>query len=189
MDGKLYPKTILKVYPISISYQITEFILLAGIGALGVLIHAYLRIPMKLPGHHGVIYMALLMSGRLISKKSYASSLSSIGAAAMLLVPLGFKDPFIPIIYLFPGYIVDILFYQFKKLQPKIIFPAIICGLAYMIIPLIRIVIAMITGFHYGSLMGGFLYPVFTHFIFGFTGGFIVSGVYSIYRKRPNNNE
>ena len=94
MDGKSSQRIISKVFPVKLAADITEFILLAGIGAAGVLLHSYLRMPLKLPGHHGVIYMALLLSGRLISNKKFASSYSSIGAAAMLLIPLGFKDPF-----------------------------------------------------------------------------------------------
>lgn len=177
MDGRLSPKTISRAFPIRLLYDFTEIILLAGIGAAGVLIHAYLRIPMKLPGHHGIIYMALLLSGRLISGKRFASGYSSMGAAVMLLIPLGFKDPFIPVIYLFPGFIVDIFFYSFKSVQPKVFLLAIICGLAYMTIPITRIFITMATGFPYGSLATGFLYPLFTHFIFGFAGGLIPAGI------------
>jgi hypothetical protein len=184
MDGKSYPKTISKAYPASIGVQLAEFIMLASIGALGVLIHSYLRVPLKLPGHHGVIYMALLISGKLISKRSYASSLSSIGAATMLLFPLGFHDPFIPVIYLFPGFIVDILFSSFRKFVPGIFIFAVICGFAYMIIPFMRMIITELTGFPYGSLMTGYLYPIITHFIFGFTGGLIGSGIFSIFKKK-----
>jgi hypothetical protein len=131
-----------------------------------------------------VIYMAILLSGRMLSNKSYASSLSSIGAAAMLLMPLGFKDPFLPVIYLFPGFIVDVIYYNLKSVQTKVIFLAIICGVAYMTIPITRIIITTVTGFPYGSLLTGFLYPVITHFTFGFTGGLIASGAFSIFRKR-----
>jgi hypothetical protein len=184
MDGKSSPKTISKAFPINVSTQIAELILLAAIGAVGVLMHAYLRIPLKMPGHNGIIYMALLISGKLISKKNYAGSLSSIGAAAMLLFPLGFKDPFIPVIYLFPGLIIDVLYYNFRKFQPNVIFLAIICGLAFTMIPVTRIFITVITGFPYGSLITGFLYPLFTHFMFGAIGGLIAAGSFSIIKKR-----
>jgi hypothetical protein len=184
MDGRSYPKSISRAYPTKILLDVSEIILLAGIGAAGVLIHAYLRIPLKLPGHHGVIYMALLLSGRLISKKNFAASLSSIGAAAMLLIPLGFKDPFMPVIYLFPGFIVDIFFNSFKTIRPKVILLALVCGLAYMTIPVTRIFITLSTGFPYGSFITGFFYPLFTHFIFGFAGGLIPAGIQFFTRKK-----
>ena len=178
MDGKSSQKTISKAFPIKLAIDATEFILLAGIGAAGVLLHSYLRMPLRLPGHHGVIYMALLLSGRLISNKKFASSYSSIGAAAMLFIPLGFKDPFIPMIYLFPGFIIDIFYNNFKILNFKIIFLAVICGLAYMTIPITRAIITLATGFPFGTFAKGFLLPIFTHFIFGFAGGLIPAGIY-----------
>jgi hypothetical protein len=183
MDGKLSQKTISKAFPVKLATDITEFILLAGIGAAGVLLHAYLRVPLKLPGHHGIIFMALLLSGRLISNKKFASSYSSIGAAAMLLIPFGFKDPFLPVIYLFPGFIIDLFFNTFKKINFHLLFLAVICGLAYMTIPITRLVITLITGFPFGSFVGGFLYPISTHFIFGFAGGLIPAGI-SLFRKK-----
>ena len=183
MDGKSSQKIISKAFPIKLAIDATEFILLAGIGAAGVLLHAYLRMPLGIPGHHGVIYMALLLSGRLISNKKFASSYSSIGAATMLLFHLGFKDPFIPVLYLFPGFIVDIFFYNFKKIKLNIIILAVICGLAYMTIPITRAIITLATGFPFGTFAKGFLLPIFTHFIFGFVGGLIPAGI-DIFRKK-----
>ena len=186
MDGKSYQKSISKAYPTKLLNDITEFILLAGIGAAGVFLHAYLRIPLKLPGHNGIIYMALLFSGRLISNKKFASSYSSIGAAFMLLIPLGFKDPFITVTYLFPGFIVDLLYNNISFFRKNIFFTALICGLAYMSIPITRMAITLITGFPYGSFINGFLFPVFTHFIFGFIGGLIPSGIKMFHKKKDN---
>ncbi len=183
MDGKLSQKTISKAFPAKIVVDIAEFILLAGIGAAGVLIHSYLRMPLKLPGHHGIIYMALLLSGRLISSKKFASSYSSIGAAMMLLIPLGFKDPFIPVIYLFPGFIVDVFYNKIAAVSSKMLLLAIVCGLAYMTIPVTRMVIELFTGFPYGSIALGFFYALVMHFTFGFAGGLIPSGVRFFTRK------
>ena len=184
MDGKLSQKTISRAYPAKIIVDIAEFILLAGIGAAGVLIHAYLRVPLKLPGHHGIIYMALLLSGRLISSKKFASSYSSIGAAMMLLIPLGFKDPFIPVIYLFPGFIVDVFYNKVSAVSSKVLLMAVVCGLAYMTIPITRIVIVLFTGIHFGSFAMGFLFPLVMHFIFGFAGGLIPAGVSFFTKKK-----
>lgn len=184
MDGRLYPRSISRAFPTKILLDAAEILLLAGIGAAGVLLHAYLRIPMKLPGHHGVIFMALLLSGRLISKKNFASSYSSIGAAALLLFPLGFKDPFIPVIYLFPGFVIDIFFNSIKAIRPKVFLLAIVCGLAYMTIPVTRIFITLTTGFPYGAFITGFFYPLVMHFVFGFAGGLIPAGISFFTRKK-----
>lgn len=185
MDGRLFQRTISRAYLVNAGSLLAEFLLLAGIGAAGVIIHAYLRTPLKIPGNSGVIYMALLISGKLISKRDYAASLSSIGAAATLIFPPGFHNPFMACIYLFPGYIVDILFYYFKKgVNLKLFLTAVVCGAAFTVTPLVRILIDVVFGFPYNAFRMYFLLPLLTHFVFGFTGGFIAAGCLTLFRKR-----
>lgn len=177
-------KTISKTYQTKVFLTILEIILLAGIGAIGVLLHAKFRFPLRIPGHWGLIYMAILVAGRLFSKKPYASSLSSIGAATMLLLPLGFKDPFMPFIYMFPGFLLDTFYYLFKKNNQHIIIVAFISGVAYCAIPLIRILLSATTGIFYGSFIGGFFYPVIMHIIFGAAGGILALFAYKLIKKK-----
>ena len=184
MNTELSPKTGSRNLAREISLNIAEILLLMGIGMLGVLLHAKFRIPLRLPGHHGIIYMALLVSGRILSKKPYASSLSSIGASMMLLFPLGFKDPFMPLIYLLPGILMDVTTVFGRQRNRNIFIMAIFCGLAYMTIPLSRILITTFTGFPYGSFISGFLYPSLTHFLFGAAGGLAGAGLMKAVRKK-----
>jgi len=183
MNTKLSQRTSSKSLALEVSKHIAEILLLIGIGMIGVLLHAKFRIPLKLPGHHGIIYMALLISGRLLSKKPYAASLSSVGAALMLMFPLGFKDPFMPLIYLLPGFITDLGMVFGKKNKMNLFLIAIVCGLSYMTIPLSRIIINVTTGFPYGSLLTGFLWPTFTHFVFGAVGGLAGTSLVRVFRK------
>lgn len=180
MNGNLYQKTISKASPVSAYYNIAEIILLSSIGAIGVLMHAYLRFPLNIPGHMGILYIALLFSGRLISKKPYASSLSSLGAAFMLLFPLGFHDPFLPLIYFIPGLIIDFAYKYSDKMVVKIIF----AGIAYSMIPLTRLLISMFTGMVYGSFVKhGFFVPIFSHFAFAIAGASIALSAVVLFRK------
>jgi len=180
MSGNSYPKTISKASPVSIVYNIAEIILLSLIGALGVLMHAYLRFPLNVPGHMGLLYMALLFGGRLISKKSYASSLSSLGAAFMLLFPLGFHDPFLPVIYFVPGLVVDLSYKYAERMYLKIIF----AGIAYAMIPLTRLIITLTTGFVYGSFAKhGIVIPILSHFAFAVAGASIALCAVIFFKK------
>jgi len=183
MNTRSSQKTISSALPLNILKNVAEIILLMGIGTLGVLLHAKFRIPLKLPGHQGVVYMALLIAGKLLSKKPYAASFSSVGAAVMLLVPLGFKDPFMPLIYLLPGFITDIGFRFGQAWRTKLLLIALVCGISYMTIPLSRIIISTFTGFPYDSFVSGFIWPTFTHFVFGFAGGFAGSALIRLFRK------
>ncbi len=184
MSTELSPKTSSKSLALDVTKNIAEILLLIGIGMLGVLLHAKFRVPLKLPGHHGLIYMALLVSGRLLSKKPYASSLSSVGAATMLLLPLGFKDPFMPLIYLLPGLILDLGTMYGSKKSMNIFLLAFICGISYMTIPLSRIIISSIINVPYGSLVNGFVWPTLTHFFFGAAGGLAGAGLVKAFRKK-----
>lgn len=158
--------------------------LLTLIGAIGVVLHARFRFPLHLPGHWGIIYMALLFSGRLFSKKKYASSLSSLGAAFMLLLPLGFRDPFMPLLYMAPGLLLDVFYAVFKSKNHHFIFVALLSGIAYMTIPIIRLILSLTAGIFYGSFAGGFFYPLIMHFAFGAAGGLIALGIFTLIKKK-----
>ena len=78
MNTELSQKSLSRTYPTKLTLSILEIIALMSIGAVGVLLHAKFRVPLHLPGHWGVVFMAMLFSGRLFSQRKYAASLSSI---------------------------------------------------------------------------------------------------------------
>ena len=184
MNTQLSQKTSSRTFPTNISHSILEIVLLTLIGAVGVVLHAHFRFPLHLPGHWGVVYMALLFSGRLFSKKKYASSLSSLGAAFMLLLPLGFRDPFMPVLYMAPGLLRDVFYSVFRLTNHHLIFVGLLSGIAYMTLPVLRLILSLTAGIFYGSFAGGFWYPMVMHFVFGATGGLIALGVFTLIKKK-----
>lgn len=106
------------------------------------------------------------------SRFSFAATISSAGAAALLYLHLlGFTDPFIPAIYLFIGFILDLLFLVYGKRHTPALIIAIFCGVSYLMIPLFRSLLG--AGFHipYHSLMYNAFMTFLLHFIFGAAGG------------------
>jgi len=164
--------------------SVAEFVVLFLLGALAIFLHAKLRIPLKLPGHHGVEFMMLLLIGRNITSFRFAGSISSLGVLAMIFLPfMGFKDPFATLLFIIPGISMD-LFYNFApRTKSKFWFLAIIAGISYSLIPIGRFVITLLTGFPYESLISGVAYPFATHFIFGFIGGMAGTGIATLFRK------
>ncbi|MCB2221823.1 MAG: hypothetical protein KQI35_15645 [Bacteroidetes bacterium] len=163
-----------------------EYIILFGIGIIAMVLHARLRTPLNIPGHHGLEFMALLMAGRTASNIRWASTISSLGIGFILLFPVfGFNDPFMGINYMFPGFIIDILFGSSWRSRYHLLFSAIIAGTAYAAIPLSRLLIHFLTGFPYGSFAKhGYLIPMVGFFVFGMTGGYLGSGfTHSIIKK------
>lgn len=162
-----------------------EALLLMGLGALAVLLHARLRSPISVPGHHGIEFMALLMLGRLSSNLRFASTFSSFGIGLLLLFPVfGFNDPMMGFNMMLPGFLLDFCYHFGGKFSRKAWFVMLIAGFSYMLIPLSRLIINAFTGYPYGAFLKyGPIIPVVSHFTFGLMGGLLGTGVSNILKK------
>ncbi|MCF8369150.1 MAG: hypothetical protein K9G76_08920 [Bacteroidales bacterium] len=186
MDGKQLQKSISAKSHSGVLGLAAEYLLLFGIGIIAILLHARLRTPLNIPGHHGLEFMALLMAGRSVSKIKWASSVSSLGIGFILLFPVfGFNDPFMGINYMFPGFLIDILYQLTRNYKRKLLILALISGFAYLSIPLSRLLIHLSTGYPYSSfLKHGYIAPILGFFVFGLAGGFVGTGVCLSIKKR-----
>jgi hypothetical protein len=163
-----------------------EYLILFGIGALAILLHARLRTPLNIPGHHGLEFMALLMAGRAASRIPWASSVSSMGIGLLLLFPVfGFKDPFMGINYMFPGIFIDLVYPYIRQFKYQILLLVLFSGTAYALIPLSRLTIHLISGYPYGAFVKhGYFMPFAGFFVFGLAGGFAGWGItHSLLKK------
>lgn len=163
-----------------------EALLLLGLGAAAVALHAALRDRFDIaPGHQGLGWIALLVMGRTTSRYRWASVTSAIGAASTAMLPFwGFGDPFRWLTYGLAGLTLDLGYYMFTRWPQAVWLLALFGGLAHMTKPLTRVVISQFTGWPYGSLLWGVAYPAFTHFLFGFFGALIGLGVVWLFNKR-----
>ncbi len=189
MNGKLQVKTISKV---SVSKElfttIAEVFLLLGLGVLAITLHAYLRYPLNLPGHHGIEFMALLIFGSKISRLKASTSVFSLGVGIFLMFPLiGIKDPFAPLVYMMPGFLFYFSTLAFKNLKNKFWFIALIGGIAYTAIPLTRFIIMIVINYPYKSLIThGALYVIACFFAFGLVGTLFTTGIFKTFNKKNN---
>jgi len=178
MSGKSQVKTLSKAFQIRPLTTTLEIILMIGLGMLAIFLHAKLRTPLKLPGHHGLEFMAIIIAGRYFSRTKIATSFSALGIACLAFIPaLGFKDPFMALVLTVPCFMIDILFNWIKNKRTIVVILALIAGLSYLTIPITRFIIQSTTGFVYSSLLSGLAFPVLTHFAFGFVGGLIGAGL------------
>jgi hypothetical protein len=177
MNGKSQPKTISKAFPVN--RLLTEVLILMLFGAAAILLRAYLRIPLNLPGHHGLEVMAMLLIGRKISDLPFAASISTVTAALIIFLPLpGLKDPFLPFIFLLMGAVIDLIYRFISRFQENIFLFGILGGIAYFMIPLSRLILFTLTGYPYESFVKfGFAVPLASHFVFGALGGMLAYGI------------
>lgn len=141
---------------------------------------------MHLPGKQGILFMAIVVTGRGLTSLSYASSIMCTGSALLLLTPwLRFNDPLITITYLLLGGALDLLYAISTRFSKGPWLLSIASGLAWMFMPLSRLIISGFTSVPSNMFISGFTYPFVTHFLFGFLGGLIGTGILvPIYLKR-----
>ena len=184
MNGQSQTKIISKVFPTNLSVLL-EALLLIGAGFFVMYLRTRLRIPLQLPGHHGVEYMVIIVSARLLSRYKWTAVLTAIGISTAFLMPgLGLNDPFKLIAYLLPVISLDLLYQLNPRIQSKPWMLAGIAGLSYSLIPLFRGIMSVVTGLVFPSLLTGLAYPFLTHFFFGMTGALIAMGVIKLARRK-----
>ena len=153
-----------------------ETLLLILLGVVGVALHAYLRLPIKVPGHNGLLWIALLIVGRLVSQRRWAASISSTSAAAISLLPvMGFKDPLDTITLLIPGVVIDLAFLISPRLLASLVALALVGAFAHATKPIAKLIVSAGTGFPYPSLIAGILYPLSLHALFGAAGAILAA--------------
>ncbi|MEI7845684.1 MAG: hypothetical protein WCK35_07760 [Chloroflexota bacterium] len=194
MNGEFYPKSVSKFFPTNKSLtglqsKVLEALLLIGSGALVVVLHQSFRLALGLPGYHGIEWMAILVMGRSFSRSKGAGSLVSLGAAGMSMLPLwgAGHDPFIWLIYMLPGPIMDIAFRYLPGYASKFWFLSILGGLAHITKPIVRLMITALSGWSFGSFRYGVVYPISSHLLYGMIGGLLgalcVLGVHHFSKK------
>lgn len=183
--GGLLPGSSSSASRTSARARLLEASALATLGAIAVVAHAATRRQIDLPpGHEGVVWMALVLVGRLTSRSRWAGATAAVGAAAVSMLPVwGFGDSFRWAEYLLTGVTLDVGYMAFTRWQSRLWFLALLGGVAFATKPLLRADISAVTGVPFGSLLLGVGYPTLTHFVFGLIGAGIGSAAVIGYRS------
>jgi len=182
MNGNLPQKRSFALSPDRKLALLLEILLLMMAGALAAFMHFNIRIPLNIPGHHGLEFMAIFVLVRLTSNIRFAATASVLGVGILLLIPgIGTSSPMHSLSYLLPGLMLD-AFYQLNKKQMHLLFfTALIAGISYMSIPLSRWFIHIFTAYPYMSFIKfGTAYTLMSFFLFGMLGGMLGYGLNSI---------
>lgn len=146
-------------------------LLIAGTAAT--VLHSKLHWPLRLPGHHGLEWMAILLFARCASSYRWAAVIVAIGAASSSAVPIwGFKEPgySYALAYLAQGLALDLLCMSGMRLRQWLIALALFGAIAHATKPFVHWLLLQGVGGHYGSVSRGLWYAVASHLMFGFTG-------------------
>jgi hypothetical protein len=176
----LLQRTLSRAFPNKTLLTLVEGLILLMLGMIAIALHARLRVPLHLPGRQGLLFLTVIMFGRLASKIPFAATISMFGSASLLLPNiLGFNDPFMPYTYMVLGVIIDVAYLLTSMKVQRLWIIATISAICWMLIPLMRLAISIFSDFPFQSFRSGFVYPFATHLLFGFLGGLLG---YSIFR-------
>ncbi len=172
MDGVCSPGKESRRYLEDVNPYLAVLVLAAG-GALAVAVQQAFRVPLHLPGHHGLEWMAILVMARSSTRFRLGGAITGTGAAACSLLPFWGHagDPFGWLIWLLPGLVMDAGFALLPGRRQRVSFLMVMAALAYGTKPLTRWVVEVATGWPYGSLYSGLGYPLAAHLFFGALGG------------------
>ena len=185
VNGVSLPRRLSSATELADGLTLRHLLFLLTLGAVGVVLHSAWDRGLGLPGHHGLEWMALLVIARSNSRFRWAATASCFGAAAISVLPLwGFGDPFMPLIYLLPGPIMDIVHRLAGRRQNSLWFTAILGGIAFATKPVARLAISTVLGWPYGSLLYGFAFPLASHLMFGVIGASLGLGLVKLARHK-----
>jgi hypothetical protein len=185
MNTNLLQKSLSRAFPNKTAATVAEVIFLLMLGMIAIAIHSKLRIPMHLPGKQGILFVALVVTGRGLSRLPYAASITCTGSALMLLSPmLGFHDPFMSMNYILLGGVMDLIYGLASTYSTRTWILAIASGVAWMFIPLFRLLMSLFVTVPLNLFNSGIAYPFLTHLLFGVTGGLIGVGLLALFSSR-----
>lgn len=175
--GSLPLKTGSSAYPNSAYATLLEVVLLLGLGAAAVALHAAMRHRLEIgPGHQGLWWMAMLMMGRLTSRQRWAGMTTAAGAAGATFLPVWhLGDPLLWLAFALAGAVVDLGYRAWMPSSGRGLWAlTLLGGVAHATKPLIRVG-EQAFGLRYESLLGGVAFPTASHFFYGAIGAFVGS--------------
>lgn len=166
-NGELSIKPLSSVTKFGSSSIWRTMLWLATLGLTGVIMNAVLRVPLHLPGHHGLEWMALLAIARVSVPHRGAAFGTGVSAAAFASLPFwGWHDPFTPLVFAVSALLFDALYGLIPQCRFQNFLLMLSGGLAFSITGFI----SYFTGPHGMAIQSLWSMWAFSHFAFGLLG-------------------
>ncbi|WP_405229762.1 hypothetical protein [Lentisalinibacter sediminis] len=166
----------------------THLMLLLGLGAAIVLLREVFRIPLGLPGHHGVEAMALLATARFCTDHRWGATIAAMGAALTAGAIGAGHGGLFPALYLLPGLVIDTGAMLVPGWRRRLLWIPLFAALGHATKPVVKWFALGGTDVHMGSMVNGLPYPLTTHLLFGFTGALVATLGWRALEKRSSSS-
>jgi hypothetical protein len=182
-DGALPPKTTSAAsfsWPgsrsVSTPQPLTLLLLLAA-GVAAAVLHESFRLPLRMPGYHGIEWLAILVLARLASSRPAAGMVTGIGAAlaTCCIGSGGNGQTVMALTFLLQGCLADALLFRPSVRLAYYLWLPLAGAMIHMTAPLMRNAWMMLAAgtLPFGSLTHGIGYPLATHALFGAAGALL----------------
>jgi hypothetical protein len=167
-----------------------RLLFLVGLGVLTVILHETFHYPLKMPGHHGLEAMALLVIGRLSCTNPWSATIVSLSAAGTGLATGAGHDLSGILLNVAPGFALDLFVMGFKGWRSALLFLPVLVAFAHTAKPAARWLLSETAGMKFGSITKfGAFYPMSTHFAYGLAGAAIGVIMWKITADRLKRRE
>ncbi|MDZ4180887.1 MAG: cobalt ABC transporter permease [Coriobacteriia bacterium] len=159
-------------------FPLRDQIIIALVAAMIVAAKFYFRVPLKIPGHSGIFWMALLVIGTGVVRRPGAGTLIGLisGILATLIVP-GRLGIFAGVKYFVPGVVVDLLGLALGGRLDRTIVAVIVAAMANVAKLAASYMMGLAAGVPPGYLALGLGLAATTHVLFGGLGGLVAAVV------------
>lgn len=156
--------------------SLADVLRLAMLGTLTSVARYLLQLPIGIPGHSSVYWMAILIVGKgLIPKNGSGTLMGIVSGLLAIVLGLGKEGPLLAFKCIVPGMLLDVLAILFVNKLESIIVSAIIGAMISFSKLLASIALGVILDIPMVFLAMGFGYATLLHVIFGAIGGGIAA--------------
>lgn len=163
-----------------------KLMLLLGLGAAVIVLREAFRIPLGLPGHHGVEAMALLVTARFCTDHRWGATIAAMGAALTAGAIGAGHGGLFPALYLLPGLVIDAGAMLLPSWRRRLLWIPVCAAVGHATKPVVKWLALGGTDAHMGSMVNGLPYPLTTHLLFGFTGALVATLAWRAMERRSS---
>ncbi len=151
-----------------------EVLLLAMLSSLVVVSNVALRLPIRLPGHSGIAWMAVLVIARaVVPKAGSATVAAAFSGVAAAVLGVGDKGPLDTLLsYAAAGIGVDVAIAVVRPAESVV--ACMVAGAVGNLAKLgVKVLLELWIGIPTGFVLIGRVFPAMTHAVFGLAGGYL----------------
>ncbi len=161
-----------------------DLVVLALLAALIALSKAVLRVPIHVPGHTGITWMAILVVGRALVRKRWAGTILGLVSGILAVAVVGGREGLLLWLkYLTPGMVMDLAALLSAERLSNPVVGAIAGAVANTAKLVTSLIVSLALGIPTGYLALGLGLSATTHIVFGALGGWLGSTVFRLLQR------